>query len=124
MDGSVREFQKHSVSVDKNFWHSGAIGPWIVTRDEVPELGTVALKTFIDDEEMQSTTLDLMIFDVAALIAYCSVWTELQPGDVISTGTSAGVDVFRKPPRWLKAGEQVEVSIEGVGRLVNAVVAE
>jgi 2-keto-4-pentenoate hydratase/2-oxohepta-3-ene-1,7-dioic acid hydratase in catechol pathway len=124
MDGSVRAFQKHSVTAGKNFWHSGAIGPWIVTRDEISEIGSIGLQTRIDGELVQQTTLDLMIFDVPALIAYCSTWTELQPGDVISTGTPAGVGAFRQPPRWLRAGERVEVSIDGVGILSNVVEAD
>jgi 2-keto-4-pentenoate hydratase/2-oxohepta-3-ene-1,7-dioic acid hydratase in catechol pathway len=124
MDGSVRAFQRHSITAGKNFWRSGAMGPWIVTADEVREIGTLKLETRIDGEMVQSTTADKMIFDVPTIIAYCSIWTQLNPGDVISTGTPAGVGAFRKPPRWLNVGETVEVSVSGVGVLQNKIVGQ
>jgi 2-keto-4-pentenoate hydratase/2-oxohepta-3-ene-1,7-dioic acid hydratase in catechol pathway len=124
MDGSVRAFQKHSITAGKNFWRSGAMGPWIVTRDEVADGAGLKLETRVDGEVLQSTSADLMIFDVPSIIAYCSVWTELRPGDVIATGTPAGVGLFRSPPRWLKAGETVEVSVSSIGTLRNPIVAQ
>jgi 2-keto-4-pentenoate hydratase/2-oxohepta-3-ene-1,7-dioic acid hydratase in catechol pathway len=124
LDGSVRAYQRHSITAGKNFWHSGAMGPWIVTADGLPDVRSLKLETRIEGEVVQSTTADKMIFDVPTLIAYCSIWTQLNPGDVISTGTPAGVGAFRKPPRWLKAGETVEISVSGVGVLRNKIIAQ
>lgn len=122
MDGSVRDYQFHSVTAGKNFWRSGAMGPAIATRVEI--LGSQSLETKLDGQTVQSTTLDRMIFDVPALIAYCSRWMELMPGDVISTGTPEGVGYFRKPQLFLMPGARLEVIVEGVGHLVNEVVSE
>ena len=124
LDGSVRAFQRHSVTAGKNFWRSGAMGPWIVTADEVRDIGALKLETRIDGEVVQSTSADKMIFDIPTIIAYCSIWTQLNPGDVISTGTPAGVGAFRKPPRWLNLGETVEVSVSGVGVLRNKIIGQ
>jgi 2-keto-4-pentenoate hydratase/2-oxohepta-3-ene-1,7-dioic acid hydratase in catechol pathway len=122
MDGSVRDFQRHSATAGKNFWRSGSMGPWLVTADELPNMEDAALSTRLNGEEMQSTTAKSMIFDIPAIIAYCSTWTLLQPGDVIATGTPAGVGLFRKPPVWLKAGDTLEINVEGVGTLRNTII--
>ncbi len=124
MDGSVRAYQKHSVTAGKNFWRSGAMGPWIVTADEVRDIDSLKLETRIDGDLVQSTTADMMIFDIPTIIAYCSIWTQLNPGDVIATGTPAGVGAFRKPPRWLNVGETVQVSVSGVGVLQNKIIGQ
>jgi 2-keto-4-pentenoate hydratase/2-oxohepta-3-ene-1,7-dioic acid hydratase in catechol pathway len=124
MDGSVREFQQHSPTAGKNFWRSGAMGPWIITADETPGINDATLRTTLNGAEVQSTTARSMVFDMAAIIAYCSTWARLKPGDVIATGTPAGVGLFRKPPLWLKAGDTLEVEVEGVGSLRNAIVAQ
>jgi 2-keto-4-pentenoate hydratase/2-oxohepta-3-ene-1,7-dioic acid hydratase in catechol pathway len=120
LDGSVREYQKHSVTSGKNFWHTGAMGPWIVTADEVGSTD-LALATFVDGEQRQSSRASLMIFSIAKLIAYCSILTRLRPGDVIATGTPGGVGSRMTPPNWLKPGQKVEVVIDGIGRLQNSV---
>ena len=120
MDGSVREYQKHSVTSGKNFWRTGSMGPWIVTPDEVGERD-FELETFVNGEERQSSTASRMIFDIPTLIAYCSTLTWLRPGDVIATGTPAGVGSRMTPPCWLKAGDRVEVRIGGIGALTNIV---
>jgi 2-keto-4-pentenoate hydratase/2-oxohepta-3-ene-1,7-dioic acid hydratase in catechol pathway len=124
MDGSVREYQNHSASAGKNFWRSSAMGPAVVTADEVPGIGSAELLTRVNGDARQRTTTDLMIFSVNEIIAYCSRWTWLRPGDVIATGTPSGVALFRKPPPWLKPGDQVEVEIAGVGLLRNPVIDE
>ncbi len=120
MDGSVREYQKHSVTSGKNFWRTGAMGPWIVTADEVGSVD-LPLATFVNGEERQSATASRMIFSIAQLISYCSILTWLRPGDLIATGTPGGVGSRMTPPRWLKAGETVEIVVDGVGRLRNVV---
>ena len=123
MDGSVREYQKHSVTSGKNFWRTGAMGPWVVTPDEVRS-ADMKLETFVDGQLRQSSTASRMIFSIARLIAYCSTLTWLRPGDVIATGTPGGVGSRMSPPSWLRAGQIVKVEIEDVGTLENSVVDE
>ena len=120
MDGSVREYQKHSVTSGKNFWRSGAMGPWVVTPDEVGGRD-IALASYVDGDQRQSSKASRMIFSIAQLIAYCSMLTRLRPGDVIATGTPGGVGSRMTPPQWLKPGQTVEVDVEAVGRLSNPV---
>ncbi len=120
MDGSVREYQKHSVTAGKNFWRSGAMGPWVVTPDEIGDRD-IALASYVDGERRQSSTASHMIFSIAQLISYCSVVTRLRPGDVIATGTPGGVGSRMTPPGWLKPGQVIEAEVEGVGRLSNPV---
>ena len=124
MDGSVRDFQRQSVSAGKNFPASGALGPWIVTANEVPDPAALHLQTRINGQTVQSAPVATMLHTVADLVAYCSTWTELRPGDVIATGTPAGVGSRCTPPRWLRPGDEVEVSVPGVGLLRNPVQAE
>ena len=119
MDGSVRAWQKHSVTSGKNFWRTGAMGPWIVTPDAMPANPSVA--AYVDGEQRQRSTADHMIFGIPELIAYCSTLTRLRPGDVIATGTPGGVGSRMDPPSWLRAGQVVAVEVEGVGRLENRV---
>ena len=120
MDGSVRDYQRHALMTGKNFWRSGAMGPWIVTPDEVAGKD-IKLETFVQGESLQSARASQMIFNIAELISYCSRMTWLRPGDVIATGTPGGVGSRKSPPRWLRAGEVVEIAVEGVGRLRNTV---
>jgi 2-keto-4-pentenoate hydratase/2-oxohepta-3-ene-1,7-dioic acid hydratase in catechol pathway len=123
MDGSVREYQKHSVTSGKNFWHTGAMGPWVVTADEMG-LEDIELATYVNGEQRQASSASHMIFSIAQLISYCSILTRLKPGDVIATGTPGGVASRMNPPRWLKAGDTIEVVVGGVGRLTNNVTDE
>ncbi len=120
MDGSVRAYQKHSVTSGKNFWRTGAMGPWVVTPDEIGSLD-MALASYVDGEQRQSSRASRMIFSIPQLIAYCSTLTWLRPGDVIATGTPGGVGSRMTPPNWLKPGQTVVVEVEGVGRLSNMV---
>jgi 2-keto-4-pentenoate hydratase/2-oxohepta-3-ene-1,7-dioic acid hydratase in catechol pathway len=123
-DGSVRDFQRHSPSAGKNFWRSGAMGPWIVTADEIPDPSILKLETRLNGRTVQSTTADQMLYDIPTAIAYISRWTPLSPGDVIATGTPAGVGSQHTPPLWLKAGDVVEIEVSGVGVLRNPVIDE
>ena len=100
------------------------MGPWLVTRDEVPDPTELTLTTRLNGEVMQNGRLADLLFDIPALIEYCSTFTELLPGDVIATGTPGGVGAARTPPVWLKQGDTVEVDIPGIGLLVNSVVDE
>lgn len=125
-DGSVRDWQRHSqqFSPGKNFPQTGAFGPWLITRDEVPDVGAMSLKTRLNGREVQTATLDDLIFDVPALVAYCSSFITLEVGDVIICGTTGGVGAFHQPPLWMKEGDTVEVEISGIGVLRNGVAKE
>jgi 2-keto-4-pentenoate hydratase/2-oxohepta-3-ene-1,7-dioic acid hydratase in catechol pathway len=122
-DGSVRDYQRHGLqwTPGKNFHHSGAFGPWLVTLDEQPDPARLHLRTRLNGQVVQDESVGELCFDVPALIEYCSSWTELVPGDVIVTGTPGGVGAGRTPPLWMKAGDTVEVDISGVGTLRNPV---
>ncbi len=126
MDGSVRDWQNHGsqFTPGKNFKASGSFGPWLVTADQIPEPGVLNLQTRLNGEVMQSAPISDLKFDIPALIEYISTFAELQPGDVISTGTPGGVGFARKPPVWLQPGDQIEVEVDGVGVLSNPVVSE
>jgi len=125
-DVSVRDFQQHTsqFTPGKNFYRSGAFGPWIVTPDEVGDISRQTLLTRLNGEEVQRATIDDLVFDVPRLIEYCSTFTQLEPGDVIVTGTTGGVGAYRKPPLWMRPGDTVEVEVSGIGVLRNPVIAE
>lgn len=124
-DVTIRDFQylTHQWLQGKAWDNSTPLGPVIVTPDEV-DLASSSIRTIIDGEVVQESALDLMIFDIPRLIAEISVFTQLEPGDVILTGTPGGVGYRQSPQRFLKPGEQVVVEIDGVGRLENGVTAE
>ncbi|MBB6125243.1 fumarylacetoacetate hydrolase family protein [Sphingobium subterraneum] len=123
MDGSVREYQRHSLTAGKNFLRSGSMGPSIVTADEIGS-HNLSLRTELNGVLVQSAHASDMIFSIPDAIAYCSLWTELQPGDVIATGTPGGVGSRRTPPLWMKAGDEIEVIVDPVGTLRNPVASE
>lgn len=125
-DGSVRDWQKHTLQFvpGKNFPSTGGFGPWLVTRDEISDPQNLELTTRLNGEVMQHTSTGDMIFDVGALIEYCSTFTELAPGDVIVSGTTGGVGAFREPPVWMQPGDVVEVEISRIGTLRNTIVDE
>jgi 2-keto-4-pentenoate hydratase/2-oxohepta-3-ene-1,7-dioic acid hydratase in catechol pathway len=125
-DNSLRDWQSHSrqVTAGKNFDRSGAIGPWIVTRDEIPDLDAVEIETFVNGERRQHGVCGDFIFSVPEIVAYVSDFMELKPGDVLATGTPAGCAALEKAPRWLRAGDLLEVRISGIGSLINQVTAE
>jgi 2-keto-4-pentenoate hydratase/2-oxohepta-3-ene-1,7-dioic acid hydratase in catechol pathway len=123
-DGSVRDFIKASLITGKNFPASTPIGPWMVTADEIPDPSALTLVTRLNGAEMQRSGTDMMIHSVPQLIAYCSTFTTLSPGDVISTGTPDGIGARRKPPVWMKAGDVLEVEISGIGTLRSRVIDE
>ena len=125
-DGSIRDFQRHSSQFGpgKNFPDTGAFGPWLVTTDDIPDPSTLTLETRLNGEVMQQAPISDLVFDVPALISYCSSFTVLEPGDVIVTGTTGGVGLFRDPQVWMKHGDRVEVEISGIGVLANPVAEE
>jgi 2-keto-4-pentenoate hydratase/2-oxohepta-3-ene-1,7-dioic acid hydratase in catechol pathway len=110
-DVSVRDWQRHTsqFTPGKNFVGTGPFGPWLVTPDELQDINN------------QTLTIDMMIFDVPALITYISTFTVLKAGDVIVTGTPGGVGFARKPPEFMKVGDTCEIEITGIGVLRNKV---
>ncbi|WP_343723454.1 fumarylacetoacetate hydrolase family protein [Herbaspirillum seropedicae] len=125
-DGSVRDWQKHTIQFipGKNFPQTGGFGPWLVTPDEAGDPSQLSLVTRLNGAVVQEARTDDLIFPIPALIEYCSTFTELNPGDVIITGTTGGVGAFREPPLWMKPGDVVEVEISGLGKLVNPIAQE
>lgn len=125
-DVSVRDFQTHAqqIAAGKNFVGTGPFGPWLVTPDEVPDPTNLKLSTLLNGEVVQSSDTSHLIFTIPRLISYASIIFDLVPGDVIATGTPAGVGFTRKPPIFMKAGDIVEVEIEKIGTLRNPVVDE
>ena len=123
-DGSVRDYQSHTnqTTAGKSFPHTGGFGPWLVTRDEAPPLDALHLRTTVNGDVRQEIRADDLIFTVPELLAYISEAIALQPGDVIVTGSPAGNGAVRR--RWLRAGDRVDVDIEGIGHLVNPVETE
>ena len=122
-EGTVRKFQGHTsqFGLGKNFQASGAFGPVIVTADEFGDPYSHHLETRINDEIVQSASIDLMLHRIEDVIAYLSTAMPLQAGDMICTGTPAGVGLARKPRRFLQGGEVVNVTISGIGTLQTPV---
>jgi 2-keto-4-pentenoate hydratase/2-oxohepta-3-ene-1,7-dioic acid hydratase in catechol pathway len=123
-DATLRDYQKFSSqwTVGKNFDGTGAFGPELVTTDELPDGVTgLTLTTRLNGELMQEGETDLLIFPVRKLVEILSEAMTLEPGDVVVTGTPAGVGFARKPPVWLKQGDRVEIEVAGIGKLVNSV---
>jgi 2-keto-4-pentenoate hydratase/2-oxohepta-3-ene-1,7-dioic acid hydratase in catechol pathway len=125
-EGSVREWQFHAkqIASGKNFESTGAFGPWMVTADELAPGRALKLALRLNGVVEQSSDTGNMIFDIPTLINYASTIFTLVPGDVIVTGTPAGVGFSRKPPKFMKPGDTVEVEIEGIGILRNPVIAQ
>jgi 2-keto-4-pentenoate hydratase/2-oxohepta-3-ene-1,7-dioic acid hydratase in catechol pathway len=122
-DASVRDWQNHNsqFTPGKNFPGTGPLGPWLVTPDEIDDLGACTIESRLNGAVMQSAALGDMTLGVPELIAYISTFTALNPGDVIATGTPGGVGFKREPPVFMKAGDRIEVIIARIGHLVNRV---
>jgi 2-keto-4-pentenoate hydratase/2-oxohepta-3-ene-1,7-dioic acid hydratase in catechol pathway len=123
-DGSVRDYQKHSLFAGKNFERTSGFGPCITTADEIPDPRRLTLSTRLNGQEVQRSGVDMLLYDIPFLISYLSRITTLLPGDCIATGTPAGVGSRRKPPLWMKPGDTIEVEITDIGILRNPVIAE
>jgi len=124
VDGSVRDYQKFSVTSGKNFPGTGPLGPWLVTTDEIPDPSKLTLTTRLNGAQVQHSTTDKLIYSIPQIIAFCSDFTALSPGDVIATGTPEGVGHSRKPPLWMKPGDTLEVEITGIGTLRTRIADE
>ncbi len=124
-DGTARRYQKRSeqMTTAKNSWRSGGFGPCMVTADSV-ELKDLVLTTRVNGEQRQEMTPDDLIFSVPYLISHISEVYELQPGDVIVTGSAAGIGAAMQPMTFLQPGDLVEVEVSGIGTLTNAIVEQ
>jgi 2-keto-4-pentenoate hydratase/2-oxohepta-3-ene-1,7-dioic acid hydratase in catechol pathway len=126
-EGTIRDWLRHgkfNVTQGKNFDRSGSIGPWIVTADEVDPRGPHDIVTRVNGEVRQQDTTERLMFPFDVLISYLSTFATLKPGDMIVTGTPTGAGARFDPPRWLKAGDVVEVESSRIGVLRNVVAAE
>lgn len=122
-EGSIRDFQLHSplYTSGKNFPRTGSFGPWIVTADEIADVADLEVTTRVNGSVVQEMKYDDLIFDFADILTYISSFTELHPGDVVVTGTAAGVGAFRQPNLWLTPDDVCEVEVKGIGVLRNTV---
>ncbi|WP_296555251.1 fumarylacetoacetate hydrolase family protein [Pigmentiphaga sp.] len=122
-DGSLRDWQTSTSqwTAGKNFWRTGAFGPWMVTADEIPPDRRMTLTTRLNGVEMQRATSDMLIHSIPRLIAYISTFMPIGPGDVIVTGTPGGVGMKRTPPVFMKEGDIVEVEVDAIGVLRNGI---
>lgn len=117
-DVSEREFQLErggTWTKGKGCPTFGPLGPWLVTKDEIPDVQNLSMWLDVNGERMQTGSTTTMIFNVAQIVSYVSHFMILEPGDVITTGTPPGVGMGMKPPRYLKAGDVVTLGIEGLG---------
>ena len=125
-EGTLRDWVRHAkfnVTQGKNFAHSGAIGPWIVTADEfnIPDLLDYKIQTEVNGELRQNDVTSNMRFPIDYIISYVSTFINLKPGDIIATGTPTGAGARFEPPRYLVPGDEVAIESPGIGRLVNGV---
>lgn len=126
-EGSVRDYLRHAkfnVTQGKNFEHSGALGPWLVTADELDPMSQLRVITRVNDEQRQNDTTDNLMFPFRYLISYLSTFYRLRPGDLIATGTPNGAGARFDPPKFLRPGDVVEVEVPGIGQLRNTVQTE
>jgi 2-keto-4-pentenoate hydratase/2-oxohepta-3-ene-1,7-dioic acid hydratase in catechol pathway len=125
-DVSVRDWQmrSHTWTLGKSFDTHGPIGPWLITPDAIGDPHNLDIRTWVNDEQRQSSNTRHLIFDCYYLIEYLSTVMTLEPGDIIATGTSSGVGVKMKPRGYLKPGDTVMIEIENIGRLSNPVIEE
>jgi len=125
-DVSARDYQRATTQwlMGKTFDTFAPMGPWIVTADEIADPHNLNISLEIDGETLQDSNTKDLIFKIPELVAFLSSVFTLEPGDIVSTGTPSGVGAARKPPRFLRPGEEVTVKVEGIGELMNPVVAE
>jgi 2-keto-4-pentenoate hydratase/2-oxohepta-3-ene-1,7-dioic acid hydratase in catechol pathway len=125
-DVSVRDWQRRTptMTMGKSFDTHCPFGPALVTADEVANEGALEISTWVNGERRQHSNTNQLIFDCAALIEHLSTAFTLEPGDLVSTGTPAGVAVAMNPPKWLVPGDVVRVEIAGLGAIENRVVDE
>ena len=126
-DGSIRDYQRRTAqwTAGKNFDGTGALGPWIVTADELPPGARgLGIRSRLNGRIMQDSNTANMIFSVPKTIAILTEVMTLEPGDLIATGTPEGVGHARKPPVWMRPGDEISIEIDQIGTLTNPVRAE
>lgn len=125
-DVSARDWQAKSPTwtLGKSFDTHGPIGPWIVTADEVADPQNLMVSLSVNGERRQHSSTELMTYSIARQIAYLSEVMTLEPGDILITGTPAGVGIAMEPPTYLRAGDVVRVEISGLGHIENTIVDE
>jgi len=125
-DVSARDHQMATSQwlMGKSFDTFAPMGPWIVTRDEIADPHALDLTLEIGGEVLQNSNTRQLVFGIPALIEYISAAVTLEPGDIVATGTPAGVGFARKPPRYLRSGDEVVIRIQGIGELRNPVISE
>ncbi len=125
-DVSARDYQRATSQwlIGKTFDTFAPMGPWIVTADEISDPHNLDVGITINGEVLQNSNTRELIFKIPELIAYLSSVFTLEPGDIVSTGTPSGVGFARTPPRFLRAGDDVVVSVQSIGQLRNPVIAE
>ena len=125
-DVTVRDWQLRAptMTIGKSFDTHGPTGPWVVTADEIADAQALQLRAWVNGELMQDASTAGMIFGCAAQIQTLSTAFTLEPGDIIATGTPAGIGMLRQPPVWLAPGDTVKVEVEGIGAIENPVIAE
>ena len=124
VDGSVRDFQKHSVTAGKNFVATGPLGPVMTSADEIPDPSQLHITTRLNGDVVQDAGVDLLIFDIPYIISYLSKVTTLQPGDIVATGSPEGSGAGRTPQLWMKGGDKLSVEISKIGTLSVEVIDE
>ena len=117
------QFKDNQITIGKNFAGFAPIGPCIVTADALPHPDNTALKTRLNGKLLQNGSTSDWLFSLPRLISFLSHYVPLEPGDIVSTGTPAGVGIFQKPPIFMKAGDVVEIEAEGIGILRTPIVA-
>ena len=126
-EGSIRDYLRHAkfnVTQGKNFAKSGSIGPWMVTADELDPFSSLEIKTKVNGELRQNDNTDNLMFSFEYLVSYLSTFYQLKAGDIIATGTPNGAGARFDPPKYLTAGDVVEVEVSGIGSLKNCVITE
>ena len=126
-EGSIRDYLRHAkfnVTQGKNFAKSGSVGPWMVTADELDPFSSHEIKTKVNGELRQNDNTDNLMFSFEYLVSYLSTFYHLKAGDIIATGTPNGAGARFDPPKYLTAGDVVEVEVSGIGSLKNGVITE
>ena len=126
-EGSIRDYLRHAkfnVTQGKNFAKSGSVGPWMVTADELDPFSSLEIKTKVNGELRQNDNTDNLMFSFEYLVSYLSTFYQLKAGDIIATGTPNGAGARFDPPKYLTAGDIVEVEVSGIGSLKNGVITE
>jgi 2-keto-4-pentenoate hydratase/2-oxohepta-3-ene-1,7-dioic acid hydratase in catechol pathway len=125
-EGTVRDWMSKGTqnTPAKNFYRSGGLGPWMVTVDEIPDPSQLRIVTRRNGTVVQDGGTELMIFSIPYLIAHISKFTVLEPGDLIATGSPGGSAIESPSPEWLRAGDEIEIEISGIGVLRNPIMSE